>query len=628
MLARRAIDRAFLPPVALLQMCESAPDDLSQLGNLEYIVVAGEQLRINQSVRRFFRGTRARLVNQYGPTETHVATEETLDAGPLRWPELPSIGRPIAGVQVSVWGPNDEPSPLLVPGEIVISGVAPALGYIGDVFPDGFLQDPIGSEGRLAYRTGDRARWHEDGSLQFLGRLDDQVKIRGYRVELGDLEANAIQLPGVSGAAARNWTDGRWHGLALYLVVHHEAPPLRELRELLRRRVPEYMLPALNGFVAVSSLPLTATGKVDRASLPQPDGAVAATVANSVATLEGRIATVWANHLGLSAIQASDNFIDLGGHSLMAIRIVSEINDAFSVAVPLSTLLRGITLDAFVDVVRRLIDSHDATSPSNSPSEALDQLAATIEEIELPIGTIATPAPHETRHLWNEIFPQSAYDHPRFELRDKPTIVDVGAIVGLFSRYAISRYNAARLLAIEPATMLFTCLARNVRSEVATLLNLGCGAENRAEDAFCYFPRVPAMSSFVPDTTGDLALLASLLTDGSAKGIGSDQDLVAAFERVEERPPRRRLSSIVRDHSLGAIDLLKIDVQRGEMAVLEGINAEDWGLIRYVVVELQDEANRLTATTDKLRAAAFEIDVRAIPLHSGTNIRFVYGWRK
>lgn len=244
LLAKRRISKVYLPPVALHQMAEYAEaSSVDGLDCLEHVIVAGEKLRISVAIRRFFRTMGAKLINQYGPTETHVATEAVLDPAPLRWPDIPSIGRPIAGVNVYVLDTTDTPAPILVPGELVIGGIAPALGYVvqSDDTQARFISD--NHDGQL-YRTGDRARWRPNGTLEFLGRLDDQVKVRGYRVELADLEINATYLSGVRYAAAKFWETEVWSGLALYVLLDSDkAPSHRELREALRERVPDYMLP-------------------------------------------------------------------------------------------------------------------------------------------------------------------------------------------------------------------------------------------------------------------------------------------------------------------------------------------------------------------------------------------------
>lgn len=653
LLAGRQISRLFLPPVALHQMAESAEADLAGLQDLEDVIVAGERLRLSPAIRRFFRATPARLTNQYGPTETHVATEATLDAAPLRWPELPTIGRPLHGVRVYVLDASRQLAPSLVTGEVFIGGIAPALGYVGSpqMTEDRFSADPFADlPGSRMYRTGDRARWQNDGGLEFLGRADDQVKVRGYRVELGDLETNALTLPGVRLAAAKYWASEVWGGLALYLVLApDDAPSLRELRESLRRRVPDYMLPPLHAIIQLEQLPLLATGKIDRGKLPAPR--TPDLVTSAPRDTSERLASIWNRRLRVTDVTPDDDFLDLGGHSLLAIQIVSEVNDAFDIAVPLSTLLRGSSLRDFTEVVERLLATRTATggqaagspsgltsteSASRPPTPSPDGASSRrLSFVSVPSGApLLAPSPAEARHLWEEIFVQHAY-HP-VSIRYDPggTIVDVGANIGVFSRYALEEAKGGRVIAIEPAAELFECLSRNLGGYEGRvdLLEIGCADRDVDAALFSYFPQVPAMSSFHPDLATDQALLGKLL--GNSPTSAADDDvsqretsLRAAFETDRQSCELRRLSSVFRGLDLGHVDLLKIDVQRGEREVLRGVDDDDWQIISQVIVELQDQDDAVAHTAAMLEMRGFNIEIRRVPLHRGTNVRFVYARR-
>jgi amino acid adenylation domain-containing protein/FkbM family methyltransferase len=641
--ARLRVSRVYLPPVALHQMAEFVDANPVGLERLEEVIVAGEQLRISQAIRRFFRATSALLINQYGPTETHVATEFVLDPTPLRWPDLPSIGRPIAGVRAYVVTSAGQLAPVLVGGELLIGGLAPALGYVQspELTQSRFIRDPFADDpNAVVYRTGDRARWLSDGRLEFLGRQDDQVKIRGYRVELSDLEANAERLPGVRLVAAKYWATEAWKGLALYLVLRdYSRASVRELRSALREYVPEYMVPPLSAMVLLDHLPLTASGKVDRAKLPYPGAAEEA--ASSTMTTADRVAGIWSRRIGIGRVGPDDDFLDLGGHSLLAIQIVSEVNDAFNIGVPLSTLLRGTSLREFTDVVERLLAAKsERASFKPSPSdratkyEAVDQSAISV--VVLPGGKFAAISSAEARQLWTEIFDQHAYRHPSFRYRPGGTVIDVGANIGIFSHYVLQETGGCRLIAIEPAVELYRCLEQNLR-EVASrvdLLQLGCGAEDLERSTFFYFPQVPSMSSFAPNPDQDKSLLAGLLglesasPDVARAGVAQERYLDAAFESSREIVQVRRLSTVMRELNVGTVDLLKIDVQRGEQNVLRGVDSDDWKRVSQVVVELQDYAGSADATLSSLKSVGFEVDIGSIALHRGTPVRFVYGWRR
>ena len=372
-------------------MSEAAEASPLGLECLKEVIVAGEQLRISQAVRRFFRATTARLVNQYGPTETHVATEAILDPTPLRWPELPAIGRPLPGVRAYVVDAAGQLAPKLVPGELLVGGSAPALGYIGqpDLTQTRFVRDSFANTpNAIVYKTGDRARLLSDGGIEFLGRQDQQVKIRGYRVELNDLEVNAEQLRGVHLAVAKHWITETWTGLAIYLVLQdYSRASLRELRNELRERVPEYMVPSLSAMMLLDEVPLTSSGKVDRSRLPFPG--VSERSAPETLTVADRVAGIWSRRLvGLGRVSPDDDFLDLGGHSLLAIQIVSEVNDAFNISVPLSALLRGSSLQAFTETVERLLDAPARGSSSEySPAQALPQGPPAVASDNSPVGS-------------------------------------------------------------------------------------------------------------------------------------------------------------------------------------------------------------------------------------------------
>lgn len=625
LLKRHRIARVYLPPVALHQMAESAPLELTGLDALEHVIVAGEQLRISPAVRRFFRATRARLVNQYGPTETHVATEFELDQAPLRWAELPAIGRPIAGIEVKVLDGAGNPVPMLVPGELSIGGIAPALEYVGQPALTGSRF--IGADNSRFYRTGDRVRWRLDESLEFLGRADNQVKIRGYRVELADLESNAAALPGVIEAVAKAWKAEAGTSLALYFRLAPEALPLRDLREMLRRRVPDYMLPPLHCLIELGAMPLSASGKIDRARLPEP---IVGYTATDQTDLKGKLRSIWSRRLGIGRFDDCEDFLDLGGHSLMAIQIVSDVNDTLDIGLPLSTLLRGASLDQFTGIVQRLLSAHEAIGAAITEPTSASRLT----RVELPCGAVLAPSGSEARHLWTEIYEQQACQPGMLKYLPGDVIVDVGANIGLFSRFALEMTGGCRLIAIEPARDLHHCLTDNLASQPGevTVLRLGCGSED-TEGFLSYFPQVPAMSSFQPDFDRDRALLEKLLRSDPTWEQANDlrertRFLDTAFA-IETQPcPMRRLSTLFSEFGLDRIDLLKVDVQRGEEAVLAGITTTDWARIGQVVVELQDDNDSVARSAGLMKQHGMIVEVATIPLHRNTNVRFIYAWRE
>ncbi|HEX2094417.1 MAG TPA: amino acid adenylation domain-containing protein, partial [Longimicrobiaceae bacterium] len=287
--------------------------------------------------------------NLYGPTETTIwsTLEPVEEAQPGMGGALP-IGRPIANTRVYVLDERLEPAPVGVPGELFIGGEGVSRGYWErpELTAERFVPDPFSPDpGARLYRTGDRARWTADGKTEFLGRTDFQVKVRGYRIEPGEIEAVLVVHPGVREALVVVRQDAPGDArLVAYVVPAAEAraPSPCELREHLRGRLPEYMLPS--AFVVLDALPLTPNGKVDRRALPdpelEPEGAFVAPRTPTEEVLAG----IFAELLRREQIGAHDNFFHLGGHSLLAMQVVARVRHALGAEIPVRTLFERPTL--------------------------------------------------------------------------------------------------------------------------------------------------------------------------------------------------------------------------------------------------------------------------------------------
>ncbi|WNG46585.1 amino acid adenylation domain-containing protein [Archangium minus] len=342
------VERLFLPFVALQNLAEVADREGLAPSRLKEIITAGEQLRVTPALRRLMKKLGGVLENQYGPTETHVATAYRLEGSPENWPELPSIGKPIANTSVHLLDGNGEPVPVGVPGELHIGGAAVARGYLHrpELTQEKFVPDVLGvAPGRRLYRTGDYARYQADGNLEFLGRRDAQVKVRGFRIELAEVEAALARHPTVKDVAvvAREVSaDGK--RLVAYVVGQDgQAPAAGELKRFLKERLPEYMVPQF--FVSLESFPLTPSGKVDRKSLPTPDVEIAREEFVAPRTeLEQRVADLWASLLGQGRVGAHDNFFELGGHSLLAMQVTSRLREELRVELPVRVLFESPTV--------------------------------------------------------------------------------------------------------------------------------------------------------------------------------------------------------------------------------------------------------------------------------------------
>ena len=353
------VARIFVPFVVLDDLARLLVEDGAGGLALKEVVTAGEQLRVTPAlVELFTRLPQAKLINQYGPTETHVVTAFTLPDMPASWPALPPIGRPIANTRIYVLDESGRPVPMGVPGELCVGGVQVARGYLDqpELTDERFIPDPFSPlpDARL-YRTGDRCRWRSDGLLEYLGRGDDQVKVRGFRVELGEVEAVLTAQPAVRQAAVIGLDGaGSVTGLAAFLVLREGANwDEQQARATLRARLPDYMVPSR--FVAVDGLPLSPNGKVDRRALTRRGELESAPVTHTPLAprneTEAGLVAVWEEVLGRRPVGVADNFFDLGGHSLLAMRLTRAMEARFGRRLPLASLFAAPTVEELARVL-------------------------------------------------------------------------------------------------------------------------------------------------------------------------------------------------------------------------------------------------------------------------------------
>ena len=309
---------------------------------------------------RALAGDRVRLLNAYGLTETTVTSTvwEPPSAGPMVIGAAAPIGRPLANVRAWVLDRALKPAPPGTPGELWLGGAGIARGYLGrpDLTAERFAPSPPwleGEPGERLYRTGDLARWLPSGDLEFLGRADAQVKLRGFRVEPGEIEAALAAHPGVSAAAVvatqgpQRKPEGEALRLVAFVVAAAGSPPVADLREHLRARLPEHLVPA--AVVELAALPLTPSGKIDRralAALGVAAGAGTSPEAHVPAAgpVEELLAEVFREVLGVERVGARDDFFALGGHSLAAAQVVARVRRLLGVELPLRRLFEAPTV--------------------------------------------------------------------------------------------------------------------------------------------------------------------------------------------------------------------------------------------------------------------------------------------
>ncbi|MFG3497211.1 amino acid adenylation domain-containing protein [Streptomyces sp. NPDC047928] len=293
------------------------------------------------------------VYNFYGPTE---ATVDTLWCKLAESP-TPVVGHPVHNTGVRVLDRLLRPVPVGVAGELHLSGPQLARGYLRrpGLTAERFVADPYGEPGSRMYRTGDLVRWTPDGTIEYLGRTDDQVKVRGFRIELGEIETALAAHPDVAQAvvAAR---EGRAGGKQLvgYVVPTPGAQPPTtvELRQLLARTLPDYMVPTV--VVALDALPMTSSRKVDRKALPAPDPELFASATARVAprnTVEETLAGIWTQVLDLEGVGVLDNFFELGGNSILSIQVISRVRKTFGIELSARALFDRPTIAGLAERV-------------------------------------------------------------------------------------------------------------------------------------------------------------------------------------------------------------------------------------------------------------------------------------
>ncbi|WP_080239149.1 type I polyketide synthase [Spirosoma rigui] len=369
------ISRVFLPYVVLQYLAETADAEQKYPTALVDVITGGELLKITPQIARFFAALpNCTLTNVYGPTEASVwVTENKLKGDALNWPAIPSIGKPIAGLDVFILDEQGQPVPDGVVGELCISGVCLALGYLNQpaLTAEKFSRYNHPQRGSVnLYRTGDLARYQPDGSLDFQGRKDGQVKIRGNRVEVGEIEVVLAQQPGVQQAVVVAREDSSGAKILIAYVIATPETDTKALRSAIEEQLPDFMIPA--NFVRLEEFPRTSSGKVDRNALPAPERRRPDTVPYQKprTALEKIVTELWASLLQFDTIGVADNFFELGGNSLLAQKTVAGLKQK-DYTLPITRLYQYPTAAAIARYLEPAVSGQPARSVSPSPQAAL-----------------------------------------------------------------------------------------------------------------------------------------------------------------------------------------------------------------------------------------------------------------
>ncbi|WGV32940.1 non-ribosomal peptide synthetase [Paenibacillus polymyxa] len=357
-------------PALIVPFMEHVHAESLELSSMQLLITSSDACSVAdyRTLQERF-GSQFHIINSYGVTEAAIDSsfyDEPLEKLP-KTGSVP-IGKAWLNAKFYIVDANLKPVPIGVLGELVIGGAGVARGYLNrpDLTAEKFVDSPFAAGERL-YRTGDLARWMPDGNVDFIGRIDNQVKIRGYRIELGEIEAKLLSVGGVKEAVVvvREDQEGQKALCAYYTA--EEGLTAADLKRAIASELPGYMIPSY--FVELERLPLTPNGKIDRKALPAPEGGGREYVAPRT-ELEAKLAAIWQDVLVREkTVGVTDNFFDLGGHSLRATTLVSKMHKELGVEFPLRDVFRYSTVEEMAAVMERLEIGSFTAIPAAEPSE-------------------------------------------------------------------------------------------------------------------------------------------------------------------------------------------------------------------------------------------------------------------
>ncbi len=354
LMRRENVDFAEFVPLVLRNLIQHLQETGESLDFMRLLIAGSDSWYVKEySEYKHLCGPNTRLINSYGITETTIDStyfEGRLDG--FSGEGLVPIGRPFANSQVHILDAWQRPVPVGVPGEIYIGGAGVTRGYLRqpELTAEKFIPDPFqaGQNPRL-YRTGDSGRYLEDGNIELLGRIDQQVKVRGFRIELGEVEGALQKFDGIAECAvtAQEMGAGEKRLIAYLVAAPHASIDLKKLRNHLKDKLAFFAIPS--AFVMLNALPMTPNGKVDRRALPAPRPSDLELGGDGYTSprnnIESRLVEIWKEILGLERIGIHDNFLELGGHSMLAVRLFAQIKRVFNKDLPLTALFQALTIE-------------------------------------------------------------------------------------------------------------------------------------------------------------------------------------------------------------------------------------------------------------------------------------------
>ncbi|MEX3625580.1 amino acid adenylation domain-containing protein, partial [Viridibacillus arvi] len=324
--------------------------NFSKIASLKYILTAGEALKINAENKDKVKELllNKKIENLYGPTEATIySTRYSLKNNPNET----SIGKPISNTEIFILDTENKLVPIGVVGELCISGDGLAAGYLNNekLTNEKFIENPYKSGERL-YKTGDLARWLPDGNIDFLGRIDYQVKIRGFRIELEEVEGSLSSIEGIKQAIVVDKGEEGKKYLCSYYISEKEYST-GYFRDELKNSLPDYMIPSY--FIKMEKIPLTPNGKIDRKSLPTPDGNISTGVEYEApkTEMEKMLIEVWSKVLGVTNIGINDDFFNLGGDSIKAIQVSARVKNS-GYFITLKDIFKNTTIKEMSKIVK------------------------------------------------------------------------------------------------------------------------------------------------------------------------------------------------------------------------------------------------------------------------------------